>query len=1301
MSTSLKPVAPRRGSPSGPHARIRVDGGRNEGHNRDMTDFEVNSADHGESRFEGDWAQTQGCGQTRYFARILLHLLPPWLEDEIRANRLSILDWGCAEGEAVDSFRTHFPRSHVVGIDRSASAIGNARQKFGAPFFFNQDVLSAPPPVAFDVLVISNLLQHFQDPWPVLRQLGDYAARHLLILVPFREESPSGSLYPFDDATIGTRIAPDFILSSSRIIDCGGHSAGYWPGSQILLVYSRSHYVPHSGAVFDESAWDRTPGLSSPPPDARLLPSGRTTADSPAPEVAAPAAEASLPNPPPEPVDGPQDPIETIILPELRRARSIAVVACAVPFSSTLNQRPICCAKYLADQGTTVLFVEVWESPGQPVHPTGEEVYPGVFSIPFYAFRDDIRHTFQDNMDRIAAVSHANRSYLCTLPTRALVETARVLRAAGYHIHYDIMDDWEAFLHDDEEMTHWFSAPVELEMVALADTVTAVSGKLVEKFERLRPDILEVRNGYYPSALECEQFAAARAPLERPKVVGYFGHLSDAWFGWETVFYAARKRPDIEFELIGYGLSDRSLLRLHSFPNVRFVGLVPQKNLQNYARKWWAGMIPFQPSTLSAAVDPLKVYEYLHFGLPTVVTGIPGIADYPLIEFAGDPDSFVSALDRLPDRPDEQSLSRVAEFLKACVWEERLASLNRLTGQRGGEAELAVREAALHADERYWQARIAELGKQQERQRRLWEQQQRLGEADLAARQARETELAMREAALRAEVELWQAKSAELGKQLEEQACIETGLRAAGQRLQEAHEAELAAREAVLGSHAQYWQAKSVELGKQLDEQRQENVRKFRTLEENSAAEIRTLTTRAAASASEAANLRRLTTDLLRSRSWKITAPLRFLSKPLFTAPAGPQEVQQVEQVEQAVAACSSGTSSTSDPMEPVLAELRRAQSIAIVPCAVPFTSTANQRPISCAKYLADRGSTVLYVAWQWSPGEEIPPGGQELYPRIFHLPLSTFQANLDAIASASGPQPPTPNPQPLLPGPRPPAYLCSLPSAALVEAVRPLRAGGYHIHYDIMDDWEEFHRAGEAPWYSASVEREMVVLSDTVTAVSDRLAQKFARLRSDIVVVRNGYDPAALGCRQFVAARSLLERPKVVGYFGHLSDAWFDWETLWHAARKLPDVEFELIGYGLSDRSRARLGDFANIRFVGLVSQNDLHRYARKWWAGMIPFRPSALSAAVDPLKIYEYLHFGLPTVVTGISGIADYPLVHFAPDPSGFLSALDQVQDRPGEQILSEVADFLKTCVWEERLAKLDSLLGQPAGLASLYAH
>jgi hypothetical protein len=779
-------------------------GSRNEEQNRDMIGFEVNSAEYWDWRFEVDWAQEHGCERTRYFARVFLDSLPVWLEDEIRANGLSICDWGCAEGEAVDSFRAHFPQSRITGIDWSSKAIRKAQEKFGTEYFIGQDVLTNPLPVTFDILATSNVLQYFQAPWPVLRKLGAHAARHLLILVPFREGNRVREhLYSFDDATIGTHIDPDFILSSCKVIDCRQHSDGYWPGSQILLVYSRSRYFPHSGTTFEVSADETGPGISgivernevlsrelgratsllevreaelkkfaqreaafrsdaqywelkvgalgkqleqqvrieidlraeqqrlqqeverlgmiekSHTAESQILSSRANTSAYEAAtlrrlvtelqtslswRITAPlrfltrplfraAAKASPQNTQPEsartatlskqemavdvsvPSPAPGNPIknriETLILPELRRAQPIAVVSCALPFSSTLNHRPISCARYFADHGYTVLFVEVWGTPEEARHQAGEEVYPGIFAISL----DD----FRDNLDLILPAAHAKRSYLCTIPHRGLVGLVRPLQAAGYHIHYDIMDDWEEFHRADE--AEWYSLSVEREVVVLSDTLSAVSEKLVQKFEPLRSDVVVVQNGFQPSALACEQFIAANTPLDRPKVVGYFGHFSDGWFDWDTVFYAAQKRPDIEFELIGWGLSERARVRLKDFPNIRFEGLVPQNNLHRYARKWWAAMIPFRPSTLSAAVDPLKIYEYLYLGLSSVVTGISGIAGYPLVQYADDREGFVSALDKLPDRPDKQSLSAAAEFLKTCVWEARLAKLNSMISE--------------------------------------------------------------------------------------------------------------------------------------------------------------------------------------------------------------------------------------------------------------------------------------------------------------------------------------------------------------------------------------------------------------------------------------------------------------------------------------------------------------------------------------------------------------------------------------------------------------------------------------------
>ena len=175
---------------------------------------------------------------------------------------------------------------------------------------------------------------------------------------------------------------------------------------------------------------------------------------------------------------------------------------------------------------------------------------------------------------------------------------------------------------------------------------------------------------------------------------------------------------------------------------------------------------------------------------------------------------------------------------------------------------------------------------------------------------------------------------------------------------------------------------------------------------------------RAAASAAEAANLRRLSSDLLRSRSWKITAPLRFLSKPLLGGTGGGDLPVQEGKLKHAPPGVE---------LAEVLEKLRQAESVVVIPCAIPFGSTLSQRPISCAKYLADRGSTILFVVWQWAGGEAMPEDGQEVYPRIFHLALPTFQAHLDELAKASRAKR---------------SYLCSLPAAGLMNAARELARG-------------------------------------------------------------------------------------------------------------------------------------------------------------------------------------------------------------------------------------------------------------------
>jgi len=88
-------------------------------------------------------------------------------------------------------------------------------------------------------------------------------------------------------------------------------------------------------------------------------------------------------------------------------------------------------------------------------------------------------------------------------------------------------------------------------------------------------------------------------------------------------------------------------------------------------------------------------------------------------------------------------------------------------------------------------------------------------------------------------------------------------------------------------------------------------------------------------------------------------------------------------------------------------------------------------------------------VAWQWQSDEEVPRAWKKCIPACFTFLFTGSRIISKSIAAASHAKG---------------SYLCTLPSPGLVEVVRPLRAAGYHIHYDIMDDWEGFHRGGEAP---------------------------------------------------------------------------------------------------------------------------------------------------------------------------------------------------------------------------------------------
>src|SRR5690606_28885361 len=112
----------------------------------------------------------------------------------------------------------------------------------------------------------------------------------------------------------------------------------------------------------------------------------------------------------------------------------------------------------------------------------------------------------------------------------------------------------------------------------------------------------------------------------------------------------------------------------------------------------------------------------------------------------------------------------------------------------------------------------------------------------------------------------------------------------------------------------------------------------------------------------------------------------------------------------------------------------------------------------------------------------------------------------------------------------------------------------------------------------------------------------------------------------------------------------WFDWQAFIQIAEKCPQYRFEIIGH--SALAGLQLSD--NIHLLGPKPWHELHRYASRWRVAIIPFRMGPLADGVDPIKIYEYLSFGLPVVSFLMPQIKDYPYTSTVASVEEFCAAL-----------------------------------------------
>jgi len=717
-----------------------------------MTDTDIiNSDSYWNTRFAENWEACEGPKQSRFFARIAIEHLPHWLTEQLRRQSLSLADWGCAQGDGTDVWASYIDAKQIVGVDFSSVAIEQAKQRYPAIRFINEDWLQkgGDQRETFDVVFSSNTLEHFHKPYDTLHAICRRAKRAIVLALPYKEfERIDEHFFTFLPENIPLRLANGFKLVWSRVVDCRPLPETLWSGDQVILTYADPNWLDSLELRLSDCRIEQFDAAT----EIDRLNTILAERDEQIASLTQSIAERDEQNASLTQLIAERDrKIQSVLstyswrmtlplrlinrlaqaiasqerryallksvywrLPEKLRqqlnrqrhayvarrlhhnfalnqggyhssvfhtmeqrewlvranqAERIAIIPCGFEFDELVNQRPINAAKYFAAQGYLVLFVAWQWSPNDTLSKGYGEVWPNVYQVPLFDFVSKAEMLSQPRELSL---------FLVTMPAPTLVDLIPSLRQRGLAIVYDIMDEWEAFFHVGQ--APWFKKPIEDSLVLQSDYVCAVSPSLRDKFAALRLDISVIGNGYTPDVIGVEHKGVAGTQRSAERVIGYFGHLTDAWFDWRQIFHLAKIRTDLTFEIIGYGEPDWVRKESAALVNLRLLGKVHPNDLHRYTSRWSAGIIPFVEGVLSEAVDPIKIYEYLYFGLPVIVTGIRHLKDYPMTYFT----ERENVLDTLEHAlQSKRKPEEVDAFLARTTWRARFDTLiSELTKNR-------------------------------------------------------------------------------------------------------------------------------------------------------------------------------------------------------------------------------------------------------------------------------------------------------------------------------------------------------------------------------------------------------------------------------------------------------------------------------------------------------------------------------------------------------------------------------------------------------------------------------------------
>jgi glycosyltransferase involved in cell wall biosynthesis len=155
-------------------------------------------------------------------------------------------------------------------------------------------------------------------------------------------------------------------------------------------------------------------------------------------------------------------------------------------------------------------------------------------------------------------------------------------------------------------------------------------------------------------------------------IFGYFGTISH-WFDWPLVLKILETMPHARIRLAGPVETE-----IPQHPRIEYVGILPHAALMEFVTHCNALIMPFIVNRLIEAVDPVKLYEYIAYGLPTLAPRYSETERFvPWVQLYKNIDEAIEISNTLLISPENKgSKEQRLAFLESNSWNNRYKKIS-------------------------------------------------------------------------------------------------------------------------------------------------------------------------------------------------------------------------------------------------------------------------------------------------------------------------------------------------------------------------------------------------------------------------------------------------------------------------------------------------------------------------------------------------------------------------------------------------------------------------------------------------